>query len=1454
MSCIVITKEIKELASNFPNETEQSIANLVGKWQETIGKVEEYPSVRVLSDFIKEIRSEKKKEISAKLNIAELLNKLNLVYDPQVKRDRVSLIARLFSNEVTRISEQTQEQDRFKIISEQTPKGILDTIKNIFSSYINSPLETIIQEEYKNINSKKGSEKYSEEQKVQAARKKAEYKIQEYNKILDNFPALIEEASRILLTTERIKLNVIGIAPTKANLSEDTPEGDSETEEQSDDFKQEEAYKDGWMINCRQTSSMERLSQITRNTISKLPSLNYEGKYERDDLGYLRYLDGNFVHATLIDKLRFMTSSDEMIPLLEDLAKTKIWVKQIIKKLTPQQGDSETTIANKETLFSQFYQDFRSDFLSYWIQKAKTLSDGSISYETISINTPEGIYYLLDSWRSNYESGHILTKDSVYDEKGDINKENAKKGLQIIENLNNNFNNLSTKEKIALFETSETWNEIIKALNMVGVNVNPAILKNALTNIKTSSKVTYTDPVILLLSDLNVIFKGIIDNKIKDVTTEDGTVHKGDLINTFNSAYNDIAIMLAEVTEDAIESSVRENNKSYYSHSNPSYLGKIIKRLKNVLGDSEKFNSFINQEYKQYEWFFKDGEWLNDWLQQLESSDSMRKGLDHKVLLNFDKKEYSDWDNLDYTLILLNEYWGDPDSKNKDVQWAWYHVPILSDSPSAEFIKFRKYTSGKIVNSNGKYLSYKDILIEKFRNLIIQEYNRIMLVRARDAKFQEGNNDIVPIANFDISRDINGNIKSIGGAEFKFLPKLNTLFYNGKSFIDLLEELLESGSGPSINEFLSKTITDVLDEGFAEEYTKWRNIGLFTELDNGKYKYLPFKGQSEQNQRLLNILNEVKKIFGNRWSSPMEELIQKLKSNSYISIKEVNDILNNIKNIASQEHVILSDKIHSGLYYRNNALTALEEYYWNSKFASSQIIQLTTTDLAYYKDLEDFQKRYKEVHTPSLRLNTKAKFNGELVGRELERTILIKDEEITSEILNDIAEVLDAKVSKGEMTTVDRDYIISKYNKVNVTDAQAYRSLSSYRAIMVMSGQWTDAMEKAYNNLKNNTWNIEDFSIIWQTKKPFVYTQVNKNSGIENHSNMKVPIQHKNSEFLLLAMYEVISSPLNKSSKLTAINEFMEANGIDVVQFDSTTKVGKQGVIDLKNLTSKNDILRKLKESTGIGTSTAENPNVVHTIPYEDYGIVTATPEHVIDAVQLIGTQIRKLIASDIPDNINIEIDGISKSKKEWIDLYNEINTENILQQFAEVDKIFKDPKKVEQVLIEEIKGNQRYSIDLLQACTLDDNGNFNIPLYDPVQSQKVQQLLNSIIKSRITKQKIRGGALILASDFGLTNDLQIVFEGSGENKRIKYIECYMPAYTREFYEPLMKEGTHELDITKLPDDLRKLIGYRVPTESKYSMAPLYIKGFLPQQNGSAIMLPAEITTIAGSDFDVKLY
>lgn len=1391
--------------------------------------------------------------------------RVDLEFDPKTRRDRVTLISNLFSNEIEKalqekadelnkqiaeapegrklqLEDELQSLDRLGIIRELTPAGIFQRVQTIFSNYTGDTEDNRTQIELNTINQKKAAAKYSDEEKLKIATERASYKNIAYKKIIDNFKSLAEEASTMLVATEGIMVDPNYIAPD------------------ADDFSREEAFKDGWMTHYREVSSYASLSQAVRKIIREVPRLDYRGKYEKDDLGFPRYLDADYVHATLVDKLRNMITAEDMLPLLNDLGKSKPWVRQVVKRITSQDSDTPAALMEKEQLFSQFYQDFRKDFIPYWIQKKKIMPDGSIKIQTIAVNSPEGVYYLLDAWRDNYENGIKLDDDSVYDKKGDIVKANAEKGLAIIEDLNNQFNNLDSDTRLKLLDKEEVWNNLMKSLHMLGIDANPAVLRLALTDVVEIPGVEITDPIMLLLPAINVIFSGIVKGEIQSETREDGSEKKGDLINTFGSAYNSIASLMAEVTEDAFESSVRENDKTYYSHVTPSYLGKLIKNLKNVMNDPKRFEEFMQTEYKQYEWFFKDGKWRSDWLEQLATSADMRKGLNHKVLLNSDKVEYGNWDDLDYTLVMLTEYWGDPEKSNSSVQWAWYHVPILSDSPSAEFIRFRKYTSGKIMGDNGEYLKYDDIILDKLTDLVNQEYDRIMLVRERDDVYQNGNPNVAPIANYDISRDTKGNLKNIGGAEFKFLPALNDLTTpSGESFLDGISRL-KKGSGAELREFIRTGLRQIMDEGFEDTYRSWSKSGLLDELSNGKYKYLPFgEGQSATNSRTAKALNKVKDILGAQfWSPEMEELLREYNTNSPIYDRDADSLFGIMKEILSNKvdsgdiQASEAQSLSSRLVVKNNAKEALREYYWNSKLATSQIIEITTTDLAFYKNLEDFQKRYKEIHAPSLRMNTQATFKGERIGRDWERTIYLKDDEIKSSILEDVRTVLN---SKTDLSDVDKRMILTKFEEVNVADAQAYRSLSSYRAILGMSGQWTEDMQEAYDHFKSGNWSIKDFNTIWQTKKPYVYTQVNNDSGISGHTGIKTPVQHKNSEFLLLAMHELISGPLGKSGKLIGINKFMEENNIDVIQFESTTKVGKQGVVDLNKATTEEETMNTLKAATGIGSATGENPNVVHKISYEDYGIQTPTPEHAIDAVQLVGTQIRKLIAADISDDAVLNINGKSLTKKEWVDLYNAINTENIIQSFKDVDAIFKDPKEVEKILQEEVRGNQRYGIDMIRACTLDENGNFNIPLFDPVQSQKVQTLLNSIIKSRVTKQKIRGGALIQVSDYGLTDELHIVFEGEGANKRIKYLECYMPAYSKKFYEPLMDPQTHQLDVSKLPDDLRKLIGYRVPTEDKYSMAPLYIKGFLPQQNGSAIMLPAEITTLSGSDFDVdKLY
>lgn len=620
---------------------------------------------------------------------------VDLVFDPRVRRDRVTLISRLFSNEVDAalkekkdeinirmmseyLSEKGRESlrqelyslDRFQIIKELRPGGVFNRVRGIFQEYVDDSDEGRIQAELNKINASEQSlidegaidesERFSDEEKLEAAKKKAAYKFQEYQKVLEHFNTLAEEASGLLIMTEGIRVDPNYVAPSDVNLNDDDPEGNSEIDDQADDYTKGETVKDGWMTNFRQVSSHESLSQAVRKIIRETPSLDYEGMIEEDDLGNIRYLDADYVHATLIDKLRYMITSEDMVPLLEDLSKLKPWVEQIIE-----------VINNDDSLFSQFYQDFRKDFVQYWIQKKIMNPDGTFKIKTIPVNKPEGVYYLLDSWRDNYESGTLLDKDSVYKKNGEINRKNATIGTKLFEEVNNKFSNATTQEGLELLENEEIWGKLIKMLNMIGIDPNPAILRAALTNIKEVPGITFTDPIKLLLPQLQIIFRGIEKGAVKSETAEDGTIKRGDLINTFDSAYNEIASMLAEVTEDAIESSVRENGKTYYSHVTPSYLGKLVKQLKNVRNNKEKFDQFIQTEFKQYEWFFKGGRWRSDWIEKLATDPAMRKALQHKVVLNYDKIAYQNWDDLDYTIVLLNEYWAEPKEK-----MAWYHVPI----------------------------------------------------------------------------------------------------------------------------------------------------------------------------------------------------------------------------------------------------------------------------------------------------------------------------------------------------------------------------------------------------------------------------------------------------------------------------------------------------------------------------------------------------------------------------------------------------------------------------------------------------------------------------------------------------------------------------------------------------------------------------------------------------------
>jgi len=71
--------------------------------------------------------------------------------------------------------------------------------------------------------------------------------------------------------------------------------------------------------------------------------------------------------------------------------------------------------------------------------------------------------------------------------------------------------------------------------------------------------------------------------------------------------------------------------------------------------------------------------------------------------------------------------------------------------------------------------------------------------------------------------------------------------------------------------------------------------------------------------------------------------------------------------------------------------------------------------------------------------------------------------------------------------------------------------------------------------------------------------------------------------------------------------------------------------------------------------------------------------------------------------------------------------------------------------------------------------------------------------------------------------------------------ECILPA---KFSQYIKEDGS-------IDPELLINIGYRIPTQGHNSMLHLKVIGFLPAHLDQMIILPKEITTQGGSDFDV---
>ena len=1286
---------------------------------------------------------------------------------------------------------------------------------------------------------------------------KQKYISEQLGLTIEYWDFIVNESLATIEGAESVRL--VAFNTTKMD-NDTTTDGEAKSTDDDNDLEEEDTNDDetgqrnangneGWGFKLRTVDPVTTLSKAVKAILSGLLMRGDDGRVSIDDIGNNRYLNQEYAHAVLISELSIYKSPEKFckevkeedydatfgedfeeaydfssedadgnvrywqLTALREVAKKYAWVEDVITRIV-NEGEEDGNKSMK--LVSMFYSDFRKDFIPYW----KQFKDKDGKWKTIRLNQQTATQSALNQALTNYEQGRKVDGDSVYGNIGNegLSKENAEKGV-LSEDIIKVFKNLKDRIKVDDEDFNTATEALAKALRMIGFEVTNHTIANALTIEDGTTK------MLDCCNYVNTILRGIIsDNK------------PSHLVSTYKSQYNSISENIGLVTELENMQSFRSGDKTFYSYSAPNHLDALFDNLfKNPSNDAEKAakDEFMQREFGKYKWFKKGDKWRSLWLEEIAAGNYLDKAelKELNTIASRDKKGkpvptyYTDWTPLDIKAAFIREFFSVPTEGNNKPM-AWYNFPIFANSPVAKFVKFRRYD---IHNDDDMRT-----LMRGFRQVVMQEIDRITLVNNRaEAKCRE-------IGNFDKA-----------GKKFCFFPALNRV----EGFYDNCINLRDNES--ALNDYIDTTMAKILEDGFNSFLTK--NLDDTKELED----YL----------RDANILS---------------------KNSTETEFNE-----------------------------------ALRDYYLNQAFASTQIIQLCTVDIAYYKNGTDFQKRFKELYAAGTKLNTNSKY-----GKQFESTVYLKDSIITSFSYSDIKDALNDAENDGRISKYDKAIILAKFKDVNIADAQAYRSLKSMRSVLDMLGKWTDAMEAAMKRFENGEWRMADFELVWQTIKPFVYTQIEKPDGLGG--SIKVPHQNKNSEFLILAMYNIIRSPINKSPMMRGLDKFMQENDIDVIQFESAVKAGNQGKVDLthskvklekwfekysnieiyvssnetksyaqavmdaansdkqdyatfkkgldalldKNIIDQDDynefindvqldekeainVLNEMTIESEVDGKPVFKKEVVHEIPYKDYCIQQPTPEHLVDHEAVFGSQFRNLIISDLPENFKVTIKGKEYDRDGIKHLYQSLIVSNLIKDFQEVKGKFATIEDLQKALLQTVKGNPRYSRDMveaLQIVTVNVDGReekvFNIPLDNPSTTDKIQELTNSMFKSAIQKQKIKGGACIMVSSFGLMDDLHIRFNKEGDKSSgIKGIECYLPASSRKFYEPFMKTGKNGekyLDVEELKKaGLDKLIGYRIPTEDKYSMANLIVKGFLPQQNGSAIMLPADITTIAGSDFDV---
>ncbi len=1442
-------------------DAQLSMENSFEENQNIINQMDTVLQATSEKEYLQESKDSQKKEVETNLSEYDKLNKQidNLLNGD---KDLEELGASLSATEVRHTAELIVNSISDEITNLQKEEGLA---KTLFPS-LNTDLD-FQSASRKQIVETVGLDRLIERTKTLFSPQVMDYEdtdtMMQAQLITDNWDAIMYLAADIFAMNEGFGITKDYSRGNFTTTEDSKVDFDNFNDYSNDqDIAAEEGEKDEqehWQVESRTIDVLNSMSALVRLGLHECYLLDAEGNKVYSKWGIAERVNPRESVNSILRWTQGALSLDDMIKRLSDKQKQNPWLSQLIERLSDKSG--------KETDFqSQFYGVFSKHFQLYSIV---LLEDGK--YYSMTVNSHPALSEAMKSISALFKIG----EHPLFGNNGKINSKLLGSDQTIGKNSEFNLHKALTelreidkaiKEGKTLDDTmSKTATDNILGISKsFGYNITEEMLTDVV-NAENIKKIT--ESLGYIVKDLDKALQAQNKGTLKEYDP-----FKFGTENSIGGSLRNLLTPITDKLEDTAVNAFYDSGKMYQSYITPSFMTKLMNKFRQ---EGQAFEDFIMDEYGSSEWFkFPNGDvdkgWRNEWLRILAKDENARKVFDHKVELNFNKHNYMrNMSDAEYTLSLITEYFAESTDNNTNMIPAWFRVPMQSNKPSSEFIKFYSYRGA----------NYKDSIVYGLHNMFLQELSRIQTVRMRNMDKK----DAGFIKNFDTN-----------GRRFNFLPVLNNYLENTADKI---------------------AKRDIL-----------RNEDNTISSDNSRLASLLQKKVEGEVALTAEEEAELGKLADRVIRQHMEDRVQSILNNW-----ENNGILEAAKSIKGIYPSELKDD-EAADWVRKQ----VENYLWNDAFASKNILQLTLTDIAFYKDTEDLQKRLAQLHAPGVRGNIYATdYNGNRVSDGKYRTFILQDfDSFKSNIIANIAEVFDRRIAaapenqKAQMVALKESLVgkDGKYTKINVTDAQGYSSPSSYRKKAFIFGRWSKQAEDIYQKLQKGEYNYTNLETAFQPLKPFVYSKLTKDMGVANapiHS-MEVPFQAKNAEYLLIMADAILKGEkLSRPNLLRAVYRVMEdseklnpTKGIDTVQFESAIKSGLQGkmnIFQFRDMEGGEEAAytymmnQIFKEETGAtGERVYRNYNTdtfVHKASYEDYCLQQEVPEHFKEHSQAHGSQIRMITPSDLDlyttdekgnqvDNFYewTEPDGTHRKVKadEFRKEYEKTIADNIEESInnlaAELHFNSNDKKEqniaLSKILQREIMSSPRYGIDLLQACSIDkETGEFRIPKGDPIQAKRIEQLINSIIKNRVNKQKIAGGPIVQVSNFGTSTQLHIRFNDKQGNllpleeeyvasshgnipykefvRRnqggIAYFEVFAPIWSNELFNKFANaDGTINVDaINAVDPELLKMVSYRIPTEDKYSCAPMKVIGFMPREAGDAIMLPYELTEIDDSDFDV---